>query len=46
MYKIAQFLLLIILAYGTKLLNDDWLRQKAYFLNHVGTFGNQEGMFG
>ena len=29
---------------GAKLLNADWLRQRAFFLNHEGTFGNQEGM--
>ena len=28
----------------TKLLNADWLRQRAFFLNQEGTFGNQEGM--
>ena len=27
-----------------KLLNTDWLRQGAFFLNQKGTFGNQEGM--
>ena len=27
-----------------QLLNADWLRQKAFFLNQEGTFGNQEGM--
>ena len=25
-------------------LNADWLRQRDFFLNHEGTFGNQEGM--
>ena len=30
--------------WGAKLLNADWLRQRAYFLNHEGTFGNQESM--
>ena len=30
--------------YGAKLLNADWLRQRAFFLNHEGTFGNEEGM--
>ena len=29
---------------GQKLLNTDWLRQRACFLNREGTFGNQEGM--
>ena len=33
-----------LIAYGAKLLNADWLRQRAFFLNHEGTFGNQEGM--
>ena len=32
------------ITYGAKLLNADWLRQRAFFLNHEGTFGNQEGM--
>ena len=27
-----------------KLLNADWMRQRAFFLNQEGTFGNQEGM--
>ena len=27
-----------------KLLNADWLRQRAFFLNQEGTSGNQEGM--
>ena len=27
-----------------KLLNADWLRQRAFFLNQEGTFSNQEGM--
>ena len=29
-----------------KLLNADWLRQRAFFLNQEGTFGNQKGMIG
>ena len=33
-----------IITYGAKSLNADWLRQRAFFLNHEGTFGNQEGM--
>ena len=33
-----------LITYGAKLLNADWLRQRAFFLNHQGTFGNQEGM--
>jgi len=36
--------LLIFITFGAKLLNTDWLRQRAFFLNHEGTFGNQEGM--
>ena len=32
------------ITYGAKLLNADWLRQRVFFLNHEGTFGNQEGM--
>ena len=38
-YQISFFI-----TYGAKLLNADWLRQRAFFLNHEGTFGNQEGM--
>ena len=32
------------ITYRAKLLTADWLRQRAFFLNHdlVGTFGNQE----
>ena len=29
---------------GAKLQNADWLRQRAFFLNHEGTFGNQQRM--
>ena len=29
-----------LLTRGAKLLNADWLRQRAFFLNHEGTFGN------
>ena len=32
-----------IITYGVKLLNADWLRQRALFLTHEGTLGNQEG---
>ena len=37
-------MLIIIITYSAKLLNADWLRQRAFFLNHdlEGTFGNQE----
>ncbi len=33
-----------IITYGAKVLNADWLRQRAFFLNHKGNLGNQEGM--
>ena len=33
-----------IITRGAKLLNADWLRQRAFFLIHEDTFGNQEGM--
>ena len=33
-----------LITYGTKLLSADWLRQRAFFLNQEGSFGNQEGM--
>ena len=26
-----------LITYGAKLLNADWLRQRAFFLNHEGT---------
>ena len=29
---------------GAKLQNADWLRQRAFFLDHEGTFGNLQGM--
>ena len=35
---------LFLITCGAKLLNADWLRKRAFFLNHEGTFGNQEGM--
>ena len=35
---------ILVITYGAKLLNADWLRQRAFFSNHKGTFGNQEGM--
>ena len=34
---------LLFITCRAKLLNADWLRQRAFFLNQ-GTFGNQEGM--
>ena len=36
--------IITLITYGVKLLNADWLRQRAFSLNHEGTFGNQEGM--
>ena len=36
--------IIIYMAFVTKLLNADWLRQRAYVLNNEDTFGNQEGM--
>ena len=39
--KMAVILLITCRA---KLLNAGWLRQRAFFLNQEGTFGNQEGM--
>ena len=35
---------LFLITCGAKLLNADWLRKRAFFLNHEGTFGNQECM--
>ena len=42
----AQPSIFVFITYGAKLLNadQDWLRQRVFFLNHEGTFGNQEGM--
>ena len=37
-------LIIFFITYGAKLLNADWLRQRSFFLNHEGTFDNQEGM--
>ena len=34
----------ILITCRAKLLNADWLRQRAFFLNQEGTFANQEGM--
>ena len=36
--------LLLLITCRAKLLYADWLRQRAFFLNQEGTFGNQEGM--
>ena len=33
-----------LITYGAQLLSADWLRQRAFFLNQEGSFGNQEGM--
>ena len=42
--KSAECNLTVVITYRAKLLNADWLRQRAFFLNHdlEGTFGNQE----
>ena len=32
------------MTYGAELLDTDSLRRREFFLNHEGTFGNQEGM--
>ena len=37
-------LLQSLITYGAKLPSADWLRQRAFSLNHEGTFGDQEGM--
>ena len=45
MFLAALFCLHIkLITCKAKLLNADWLRQRAFFLNQEGTFGNQEGM--
>ena len=41
---VVCFFIITLITYGAKLPNADWLRQMAFFLNHEGTFGNQEGM--
>ncbi len=33
-----------VITYGAKLLNADWQSQRAFSLNHEGTFGYQEDM--
>ena len=33
-----------LITYRAKLLNADWLRERPFFLNHEGTFGNQDGI--
>ena len=42
-YKVKKSLPILI-TYREKLLNADGLRRRAFFSNHEGTFGNQEGM--
>ena len=37
-------LLSFVITCRAELLNADWLKQRAFFLNQEGTFGNQEGM--
>ena len=40
----AIVFIILLITCRAKLLNADWLRQRAFFLNQEGTFGNQEGM--
>ena len=40
----AEEIVKSFITYGGKLLSADWLRHRAFFLNHEGTFDNQEGM--
>ena len=40
----AMIIYIIIIICGAKLLSSDWLRKRAFFLNHGGTFGNQVSM--
>lgn len=42
--NVHVLLLLLFIICGGKLLHSDCLRQEAFFLNHKGTFGYQEGM--
>ena len=37
----AKVIFIILIACRAKLLNADWLRQRAFFLNQEGTYGNQ-----
>ena len=37
-------LIIPVITSGAKLLNADWLRRRAFFLNPQDTFGNKEGM--
>ena len=39
-----EIVLIAIITCGKKLLSADWLRQRAFFLNHERTFGNEDGM--
>ena len=43
-WMVFLFLIQTFITCRAKLLNADWLRQRAFFLNQEGTFGNQEGM--
>ena len=38
----SVLVLTMFITCSSKLLNADWLRQRALFLNHEGTFDNQE----
>ena len=40
----SEPVLSLVITCRAKLLNADWLRQRAFFLNQGSTFGNQEGM--
>ena len=37
-YRVCKQFISSVITYGAKLLNADWLRQRAFFLNHEGTF--------
>ena len=43
-HNLQYRVLMHAIPYGAKLLNADWQRQRALFLNHEGTFGDQGGM--
>ena len=44
LFLFPGFVFFFFQACRAKLLNADWLRQRAFFLSQEGTFGNQEGM--
>ena len=44
LHPVLSNVLHAIITCRVKLLNADWLRQRAFFLNQEGTFGSQEGM--